>query len=218
MYISGSKTPVTTFQAPLGGTMFRYLWLLKLLVVVSFQFDQRAKYILVLISILVTQQYMLGLLIYSRFLQVFQGGSGIVLYENHKKTIKTNKVNTFTSPERAKGIQVDHTFQSSSNLLICWAVIWRALSCSCSDGIFTSQDRKHRSWISGCHCELSQLMSFRLLWLAQGCLNGGTKFRPSIGGFKLIELLLNHSTSYCKSMRPYRGLCLLSEPQALFQA
>lgn len=75
--------------------MFRYLWLLKLLVVVSFQFDQRAKYILVLISILVTQQYMLGLLIYSRFLQVFQGGSGIVLQENHKKTIKKKSTNSY---------------------------------------------------------------------------------------------------------------------------
>lgn len=64
----------------------------------------------------------------------------------------------------------DSTFQSSSSLLICWAVIWRALSCSCSDGILTSQDRKQRSWMRGCHCELSQLMSFRLLWLAHGCL------------------------------------------------
>lgn len=64
----------------------------------------------------------------------------------------------------------DSTFQSSSSLLICWAVIWRALSCSCSDGILTNQERKQRSWIRGCHCELSQLMSFRLLWLAHGCL------------------------------------------------
>lgn len=63
------------------------------------------------------------------------------------------------------------TFHSSSSLLICWAVICRARSCSCSDGILTSQDRKQRSWISGCHCELSQLMSLRLLWLAQGCLH-----------------------------------------------
>lgn len=62
------------------------------------------------------------------------------------------------------------TFQSSSSLLICCAVICRARSCSCSEGILTSHDRKHRSWIRGCHCELSQLMSFRLLWLAQGCL------------------------------------------------
>lgn len=62
------------------------------------------------------------------------------------------------------------TFQSSSSLLICWAVICRARSCSCSDGILTSQERKHRSWIRGCHCELSQLMSFKLLWLAHGCL------------------------------------------------
>lgn len=64
----------------------------------------------------------------------------------------------------------ESTFQSSSSLLICWAVIWRALSCSCSDGILTSQDRKQRSWMRGCHCELSQLMSFKLLWLAHGCL------------------------------------------------
>lgn len=63
------------------------------------------------------------------------------------------------------------TFQSSSSLLICWAVICLALSCSCSEGIFTSQERKQRSWIRGCHWELSQLISFRLLWLAQGCLN-----------------------------------------------
>lgn len=55
------------------------------------------------------------------------------------------------------------TFQSSSSLLICWAVICRARSCSCSEGILTSQDRKHRSWIRGCHWELSQLMSLRLL-------------------------------------------------------
>lgn len=55
------------------------------------------------------------------------------------------------------------TFQSSSSLLICWAVICRARSCSCSEGILTSQDRKQRSWIRGCHCELSQLMSLRLL-------------------------------------------------------
>lgn len=55
------------------------------------------------------------------------------------------------------------TFHSSSSLLICWAVICRARSCSCSEGILTSQDRKQRSWIRGCHCELSQLMSLRLL-------------------------------------------------------
>lgn len=76
------------------------------------------------------------------------------------------------------------TFQSSSSLLICWAVIWRALSCSCSDGIFTSQDRKHRSWIRGCHWELSQLISFRLLWLAHGCLN--TQTHPC--GYTVWEL------------------------------
>lgn len=62
------------------------------------------------------------------------------------------------------------TFHSSSSLLICCAVICRARNCSCSEGILTSHDRKHRSWIRGCHWELSQLMSFRLLWLAQGCL------------------------------------------------
>lgn len=62
------------------------------------------------------------------------------------------------------------TFQSSSSLLICWAVICLARSCSCSEGILTSQDKKQRSWIRGCHWELSQLMSLRLLWLAQGCL------------------------------------------------
>lgn len=80
-----------------------------------------------------------------------------------------------TSLAGAHVVQQDcwlHTFHSSSSLFICCAVIWRARSCSCSDGIFTSQDRKQRSWISGCHCELSQLMSFRLLWLAHGCLHG----------------------------------------------
>ena len=46
-----------------------------------------------------------------------------------------------------------HTFHSSSSLLICEADICRALACSLSEGIFTSQLRKQRSWISGCHCE-----------------------------------------------------------------
>ena len=59
--------------------VLRYLGLLKLLVVVSLQFDQRAKDVLVLVGILVAQQHMLGFLIHARFLQVFQGGSGIVL-------------------------------------------------------------------------------------------------------------------------------------------
>lgn len=58
---------------------FRYLGLLKLLVVVGLQFDQRTKDVLVLVGILITQQHMLGLLVHSRFLQVFQGGSGVVL-------------------------------------------------------------------------------------------------------------------------------------------
>lgn len=47
------------------------------------------------------------------------------------------------------------TFHSSSNLLICCAVICRARICSSSDGTFTSQDKKQRSWISGCHCVAS---------------------------------------------------------------
>ena len=48
---------------------------------------------------------------------------------------------------------ITHTFHSSSSLLICEADIWRALACSLSEGIFTNQLRKQRSWISGCHCE-----------------------------------------------------------------
>lgn len=64
---------------------------------------------------------------------------------------------------RKTAFSIGLTFQSSSNLLICWAVICRARSCSCSEGILTSQERKQRSWIRGCHCELSQLMSLRLL-------------------------------------------------------
>ena len=41
------------------------------------------------------------------------------------------------------------TLHMSSILLICVAVICRALACSLSDGCFTSQFRKQRSWISG---------------------------------------------------------------------
>lgn len=67
-----------SYKAPLE-EQFRYLGLLKLLVVVGLQFDQRAKDVLVLVGILITQQHMLGLLVHSRFLQVFQGGSGVVL-------------------------------------------------------------------------------------------------------------------------------------------
>ncbi len=67
--MQGRKTPV-------------YLGLLKLLVVVSLQFDQRAKDVLVLVGVLIAQQHMLGLLVHSRFLQVFQGGTRVVLGGN----------------------------------------------------------------------------------------------------------------------------------------
>ena len=48
-------------------------------------------------------------------------------------------------------VAVASIFQSSSSLLICEAEIWRALACSLSEGILTSQLRKHLSWINGCH-------------------------------------------------------------------
>lgn len=108
---------------------------------------------------------------------------------NNSLLIHTSKISYLTHEIILQTLVVpvcSVTFQSSSSLLICWAVIWRALSCSCSDGIFTSQDRKHRSWIKGCHWELSQLISFRLLWLAHGCLNtqththGNTLFENSL--------------------------------------
>lgn len=94
---------------------------------------------------------------------------------------------------------IDSTFQSSSSLLICWAVIWRALSCSCSEGILTSQDRKQRSWMRGCHCELSQLMSFRLLWLAHGCLcyNQSTNVKQKKG--KSVFSLVVHISGRVKN-------------------
>ena len=41
------------------------------------------------------------------------------------------------------------TLHMSSILLICVAVICRALACSLSDACFASQFRKQRSWISG---------------------------------------------------------------------
>lgn len=65
---------------------FKYLGLLKLLVIVSLQFDQGAEDVLVLVGIFITQQHMLGLLINSWFLQIFQGGAGVVLLRK-KKTI-----------------------------------------------------------------------------------------------------------------------------------
>ena len=43
------------------------------------------------------------------------------------------------------------TLHKSSSLLICVAVICLALACSLSDGCFTSQLRKHLSWITGIH-------------------------------------------------------------------
>lgn len=60
----------------------RYLGLLKLLVIVSLQFDQWAKDVLVLVGVLVAQQHMLGFLVHTGFLQVFQGGTGVVLGGN----------------------------------------------------------------------------------------------------------------------------------------
>ena len=52
------------------------------------------------------------------------------------------------------------SFHSSSRRLICWAEIWRARSCSASDGTLTSHGRNWRSWINGCHCVGSQFMSW----------------------------------------------------------
>lgn len=71
----------------------RYLGLLKLLVIVSLQFDQRAKDVLVLVGVLIAQQHMLGLLVHSRFLQVFQGSTGVVLGANKiKATVDTRYI------------------------------------------------------------------------------------------------------------------------------
>ena len=58
--------------------------------------------------------------------------------------------------------------QSSSSLLICAVEIWRARDCSCSEGTFTSQGSRQRSWISASHCARSQLMSLTPLELTQG--------------------------------------------------
>jgi len=52
------------------------------------------------------------------------------------------------------------SFHNSSSLLICCAEIWRARSCSASEGTFTSQDKNCRSWIRGCHWVGSQFMSW----------------------------------------------------------
>lgn len=70
---------------------FGYLGLLKLLVIVSLQFDQRAKDVLVLVGIFIAQQHMLGLLVHSRFLQVFQGGAGVVLEGSNVKATVNRK-------------------------------------------------------------------------------------------------------------------------------
>lgn len=79
-----------SYKVSYSEVKFRYLGLLKLLVVVRLQFDQRAKDVLVLVGVLIAQQHMLGLLVHSRFLQVFQGGTGVVL-EGNKVTATVNK-------------------------------------------------------------------------------------------------------------------------------
>ena len=64
---------------PAGGGGTTDLGLFELLVVVCFQFDQRAEDVLVLVGVLIAQQHVLGLLVHTGLLQVLQGGAGVIL-------------------------------------------------------------------------------------------------------------------------------------------
>src|SRR5690348_10914930 len=63
------------------------------------------------------------------------------------------------------------SFHSSSSLLIWGMLIWRARSCSCSDGTLTSHGKKQRSSIRGSHCDVSHVMSLLVGIDAHGCLH-----------------------------------------------
>lgn len=83
------------------------------------------------------------------------------------------------------------SFHNSSNLLICVDEIWRARSCSWSEGILTSQVKKHRSSINGIHCVVSQFMSLEEGTAAHGCL-----------GDNEYMYIHRHTQLTCKSRQP----------------
>lgn len=56
-----------------------YLGLFEFLIVVGLQFDQGAKYVLVLVGILIAQQHVLRLLVHAGLLKVLQSGCGVFL-------------------------------------------------------------------------------------------------------------------------------------------
>lgn len=56
-----------------------HLRFFQFLIVVSLQFHKRAKDVLVLVGVLIAEQYMLGFLIHAWLLQVLQSRSGIFL-------------------------------------------------------------------------------------------------------------------------------------------
>ncbi|RNA40826.1 hypothetical protein BpHYR1_006775 [Brachionus plicatilis] len=89
-----------------------------------------------------------------------------------------------STPGRSKSSNLASgaSFHSSSSLFICWAVIWRARNCSCSDGILTSHDKNERSSINGFHSVGSQFKSLREVWVAHGCRHSRTTTESDLAG------------------------------------
>eukprot|EP00160_Parvularia_atlantis_P017320 Unigene590_Nuclearia_a/m.1895 Unigene590_Nuclearia_a/g.1895 ORF Unigene590_Nuclearia_a/g.1895 Unigene590_Nuclearia_a/m.1895 type:complete len:328 (-) Unigene590_Nuclearia_a:10-993(-) len=84
------------------------------------------------------------------------------------------------SSSAARGL----SFHSSSSLLICAAVRWRARCISCLLGSFTSHDRNARLSIRGVHWFTSQLMSRLPGVLAHGTRHSRTTTDSDLAGMK----------------------------------
>lgn len=89
------------------------------------------------------------------------------------------------------------TFHNSSNLFNCWAVICLALSCSCSLGTLTSQDRNERSFISGCHCTGS-LWDQTMKYIIKPQLGDTTTTAAASSSFSLVQKLCTSNDSMWK--------------------
>lgn len=136
------------------------LRLLEALVVVGLDLDERPKDVLVLVRVLVATTEMMSAFVLKRI-------DGQLA--THRRRIGWGSSSTPTF-SRSSIVAAALSFQSSSSLLIWWKVIWRARSCSCSDGTLTSHERNERSSISGDHWVVSQTMSLELCIAAHGCL------------------------------------------------
>ena len=110
-----------------------------LLVIVSLQLHQWAEYVLVVVPIFINLEHWIDL---DRIEQ-----NQLAPYIDQQPRTSSSTAGRSRSSSVASGLD----FQSSSSFAILAPEICRARNCSCSEGTFTSQERKDLFWMIGSH-------------------------------------------------------------------